>query len=205
MQRICTRTAECTLCKQWYWNWESRMGYQVKMDKEKLSFFTNIQTYRYRSWQPRPDRPAPDLRGGVLGCVTYCSIRRHIRPSCWTRPGAGDAATGETVSWDEATWRWQLLARARAIMLTIQITKHAPAITFVLRDILALVPSLMPLISQLPWQHGLLISPQPDPASQAAPWWYWQYWLVFQSPRSLYLVLVRCALPAAVSHYNAIN
>ena len=105
MQRICTRTAECTLCKQWYWNWESRMGYQVKMDKEKLSFFTNIQTYRYRSWQPRPDRPAPDLRGEVLGCVTYCSIRRHIRPSCWTRPGAGDAATGETVSWDEATWR----------------------------------------------------------------------------------------------------
>ena len=46
---------------------------------------------------------------------------------------------------------WQLLGRARAIMLTIQITKHAQAaITVVLRDILALVPGLIPLISQLP-------------------------------------------------------
>ena len=60
-----------------------------------------------------------------------------------------DAATGETGM--KPLGGWQLLGRARAIMLTIQITKHAQAaITFVLRDILALVPGLIPLISQLP-------------------------------------------------------
>ena len=58
-----------------------------------------------------------------------------------------DAGTGETGM--KPLGGWQLWARA--IMLTIQITKHAQAaITFVLRDILALVPGLIPLISQLP-------------------------------------------------------
>ena len=58
-----------------------------------------------------------------------------------------DAATGETGM--KRLGGWQLLGtRYHA---NYPDTKHAQAaITFVLRDILALVPGLIPLISQLP-------------------------------------------------------
>ena len=92
------------------------MGYRVKMGEEKLCLsnhitYTNIQMIRCRSIMSK--RPAPDLRGEVLGCVTYCSVYHHIRPWCWTRPGDGDAGTGETGMKPLGGWQ-QLDARYHA-------------------------------------------------------------------------------------------